>query len=746
MSTMGVGAPLDHAKTSRHLSQVAAAKKPKAFFTKAKPQPKPSVVTDKCVPSSPTSGQSSSVTPVVLTVAGDEVLRAKLLWALKTIQSSYSARAASVGHLFGAMFPDSDIAAKFSMQKDSIIYLINYGIAPYLRKNLVDDINKSLFHSLSFDESLNDSMQQSQMDIVVRYWDESASRVKARYFHSDFLGHATAKDLLSHFQDATQDLDDSRLVQIGMDGPSVNHLFFKLLVDSRRKKEQNDLVTIGSCNIHNMHGAYRNGIEASGWEIKNTLKGAYQTFKDSPARRDDYITQTGCDKFPFSFPGTRWLENLPVANRFIALYSYLQIMVRYYENQPPSKRPKSKSYCRLRDGIKDILITAKMEFTCFVSSKFQFFLTFYQTDAPVLPLMHEHIMDIVKSLAGDIMNTSDFKKLNTLVDLKKLDLCLKSKSLRPTGKIEIGCAATLSISKLLRKDAINDDQVGKFRSGCMTFVIKTILKIKEYTSPYAARLRNFSCLDPTVMESNPTIAESRFSAMVQYFISTGHIKAALGDLSKKEYKTVLALPCLKLFKSENNERLDDFFFKTIGCGLKYKNLSVVLKLVFVMSHGQGKVERGFNVNEHHSATNISAKTLVSRRMVSDFLTTEKICLESYVISKELLRYGRNASSQRRLELQKKSAKKNADPVAEQKKKVADDICHLKERKKLLEEEIAILRQKSDKMVEEGAKKSSMVLVQAGVAITQQIPAKEKEIVEVVASIADKQKELASFKN
>ena len=175
-----------------------------------------------------------------------------------------------------------------------------------------------------------------------------------RYFHSAFFGHACGKDLLKEFIDATKELNTAVLVHVGMDGPGVNKLFFKLLLEDRKTKELNGLVNIGSCNIHNMHGSFKAGAESTGWKIKETLKGAYYLFKDSPARKEDYISQTGCCcDFPFSFCGTRWLDDVKVAKRFLTLFKNLKHTIQFYEYMVESKRPKSKSYCRVRDAVKD---------------------------------------------------------------------------------------------------------------------------------------------------------------------------------------------------------------------------------------------------------------------------------------------------------------------------------------------------------------------------------------------------------
>jgi len=53
---------------------------------------------------------------------------------------------------------------------------------------------------ISFDESLNKSLQLEQMDILVRLWDCTVNRVQTRYFNSQFLGHTRASDLVSNFK------------------------------------------------------------------------------------------------------------------------------------------------------------------------------------------------------------------------------------------------------------------------------------------------------------------------------------------------------------------------------------------------------------------------------------------------------------------------------------------------------------------------------------------------------------------
>ena len=112
------------------------------------------------------------------------------------------------------------------------------------------------------------------MDIVLRYWDPKTCQVKVRYFDSQFLEHARAIDLMLHFNESFKDLDQGKLIQISMDGPSVNKSFLKQVKSDRAKNVMNGIVDIGTCNLHNMHGAFKNGAEYTGWQIKETLKAA----------------------------------------------------------------------------------------------------------------------------------------------------------------------------------------------------------------------------------------------------------------------------------------------------------------------------------------------------------------------------------------------------------------------------------------------------------------------------------------
>ena len=114
------------------------------------------------------------------------------------------------------MFPDSEIAKNMSIGKTKSMYLIKHGIASYEKSLLEADIKKSNCYVVSFDGSLNEKTQVSEMDVYILYWDSCNKQVKVRYWGSKFLGHATS------FNKSIESLNQSRILQIVVDGPNVN--------------------------------------------------------------------------------------------------------------------------------------------------------------------------------------------------------------------------------------------------------------------------------------------------------------------------------------------------------------------------------------------------------------------------------------------------------------------------------------------------------------------------------------------
>ena len=80
------------------------------------------------------------------------VVKAEIVWALKVVMSHFSLRLCL--DLFKCMFPDSQIATKFSLSKTKCSYIINVGFASYFIEVLLSQIKASSFFVISYDERL----------------------------------------------------------------------------------------------------------------------------------------------------------------------------------------------------------------------------------------------------------------------------------------------------------------------------------------------------------------------------------------------------------------------------------------------------------------------------------------------------------------------------------------------------------------------------------------------------------------
>ncbi|KAL7369705.1 hypothetical protein ABVT39_006167 [Epinephelus coioides] len=143
-----------------------------------------------------------------------------------------------------------------------------------------------------------------------------------------------------------------------MDGPNVNFKLMDLL-----QKEHAELhggaqvIDVGSCGLHTLHNAMKAGF-------------------------------TACH---------RWIENVPVAERAIAVWPMLQMYVDAAEKKKVQK-PSTASYNTILAAQGDPFIIPKLQFFLAISRSFNPFLTRYQTDEPVLPFLAKDLTELLMSL------------------------------------------------------------------------------------------------------------------------------------------------------------------------------------------------------------------------------------------------------------------------------------------------------------------------------------------------------------
>lgn len=199
VSAMGESALKSHMKGSKHIEKNKAVSSSgtncdyniKSFFSPdcTKTCDRDQMFSETCVRPSDLHdlNNNSTASPTISTYAFklDDVLKAEIMWTLNLITTHQSYKSAETSSkLFQAMFCDSEIARNFACGERKTAYISVFGIAEHFQSLLMKDITGPFV--VLFDESLNKKMQQKQMDVHVRFWNEN--KVETRYFTSVFIG------------------------------------------------------------------------------------------------------------------------------------------------------------------------------------------------------------------------------------------------------------------------------------------------------------------------------------------------------------------------------------------------------------------------------------------------------------------------------------------------------------------------------------------------------------------------------
>ena len=261
ITVMGKSALTSHSKGNKHQINVKNFNPVSGLFF-------------KCSSSKPSSSKNTSNKKIDLMISTLAVSHAEIRWALKVLTSHHSFRSClNLNQLFHEMFPDSEIAKSFQLSKTKCAYYIVYGLAPYFMEILLQEVRKSPTYSILFDESLNHQRQEEQMDVQIRFWNENLYEVQTRYLTSRFFKRPNADNILHELLEATDGLPQKSMVMLSMDGPNTNWKVYENLKSHRTEKELPQIINVGSCGLHVVHGSLPDWCESNWLEVGKSFKG-----------------------------------------------------------------------------------------------------------------------------------------------------------------------------------------------------------------------------------------------------------------------------------------------------------------------------------------------------------------------------------------------------------------------------------------------------------------------------------------
>lgn len=551
--------------------------------------------------------------------------------------------------------------------------------------------------------------------------------------------------MLEHFERGVlkSGLNVKEMQQVSMDGPNVNWAFLGLLKKKLADDFDSSIINIGSCGLHVIHNSFKTGATASGWNIGQFLSGLYYLFKDSPARTEDFSKISSSGLKPLKFANHRWLENVPVCNRALAI---LPDVLNYVKAVDEKKLPKPtcKSYESVSAAKKDKLILPKLHFFKFVASHLQPFLTVFQTDRPMVPFLSQDLSYMVRTLMGcfiksDKLSDVSDEKLSTMLDDSQKEHRLTYK------KVELGYLTEKHLKEAV-KQGISDRNVLEFRTDCIKFLEQAVKKILDKCPLSYSLVRHLSCFNPQAMATKPQESKSRFKKVVGSLACCNRIKEEDCDTIIQQYGTFVEnIPVFGSDKFVNfnhkveSERLDELF-TTYMAGDSYSKLLEVVRIILVLSHGQASVERGFSINKEIEVENMKEHTLVAHRLICDKVKASGGVLK-VPITKPLLASCSLARQKYEQYLGKQREEKKTAEQQLKRKASLEQLEELKNKRQRIDLDISSLTKSADQYAEKAEHTGNLTFIAKSNALRRSAKDKRLELQGVEDKVMTKQEEL-----
>ena len=692
---------------------------------------------------SPSPARTDAVTKSLLDsyATKNDVLTAEILWTLQSIDSNMSYKSnEDLAYTFRTMFPDSSIAAKYSLGETKSMYLSCYGIAPYFKSLLERHVKEDSF-VLLFDESLNKEMQMKQLDIHLRFWNDNI--VQSRYFDSQFLGHATSLHLLDSCTDSVSHLGLKNVVQVSMDGPNVNWSFYDKFQQAVRDESGMSLLDTGSCGLHKCHNAFRAGVVATNWQLDNYLTSLYWLLHDVPARREDYESAAGQNaQYPLRFCKHRWLENVSVAQRAIDVLPSVRTFVKASRKE---KRIQTKSFEVVSDAISDLLLEAKL--SCFVSiaSLVEPFMVLYQSDKPMLPFLPSDMDKLIRQIMRRFIKSKTIDEASTTLQLLSIDVT-NIDNQKPHSSIDSGFVSEKLVRDLLSKKRISERQALQYHMEVRDFLQKLCVKLCDKAPIKYKLVRCISCLTPKLICESKSVCLSRFRHVVEYLVNAKRLQNNQCDKLIEQFTEFVdemsSKPEFRNFDFRT-DRLDTLYHNCLGSQGHMKELWNVIRGLLLLSHGQATVERGFSTNKEVMAQNLSQDRLISRRIIKDHLHASG-GLREIQVTPEMLKTVAGARQKYLSELEKKKTLNENPSKAQKRKGCEENLMVLRRKKQALVQDIKALQSGADGLAEQAEADRDLTLLTKSNSYRKTLRDKEEQLDKLSQDISDKNKELNSL--
>lgn len=380
-----------------------------------------------------------------------------------------------------------------------------------------------------------------------------------------------------------------------------------------------------------------------------------------------------------------------------------------------------------------------------IASLLKCFLEMFQTDKPMVPYLDSALNDIFKSLMRIVVKPEVLDELNgKSFKLIKFDLS-KSENLLHPQLIQLPTAT----KSLLKASTLTNEKKKIFMKECKAVVIELLDKLQERSPLNYLICRNASSLLPSEIVKDKIKSIKSFSRLVEKLYDMKWLVSEDADLAKKQYETLAhtANSELKdkflLFKSQ--DRLDVFYSDIMHGNSKYKKCWNVFKLIFTVSHGQASVERGFSINKELLTDNLQEVSLISQRIVYDYIHESGMSITEFPISNELLKSCKLAYSRYSTALASQKKQQDNNSRNAKRKLKMEEIADVREKKRAIESSIKSMEDDVESFSLAAEKENDLTLLSKANSFRTTIKSKKESLAILDKTLVKLDEELSQIK-
>ena len=464
---------------------------------------------------------------------------AEALWGIFTAEHNVAfALSDHATKLFVKMFPDSEIAKKFSSGRTKTTALITNVLAPYARQKLINSMKCKPF-SLLFDEATDISVVKSAC-MVIRIFDEEAGIVWSEFYKLAELGEkADAETLFAAVESAFMEdaIPFDNLIGFASDGASAM-LGRHNSVKTRLLAKQPHLFVIHCiCHVAALCASHAccNAIPN---EVEQLLRDTYNFFHQSSKRLSqlsDFQHFVDVEPHNLLYPSqTRWLSLHQCVARMVEQWPALR---SYFASTDEQLVVVQRTLQRLDNPILKLYFLFLDE----ILPLFSRFNQLFQSERQLLHVLHSELIVLYKKYLLKFVREEvvDAHAHNILeLDVENEDHYLSN------NHLFVGIATCRFIESC---DDIDLHQLTPFFNNCRKYFIAAIREIRKRCPLDDPLLKLLSFLDPQqckqVQLSNVLQVAKRFPNVIKEE-DIGCLKDEVEDFKLQAFDNLLQKdPC-----------------------------------------------------------------------------------------------------------------------------------------------------------------------------------------------------------